>query len=53
MVVSHPETTIFMFWMKVICLVSMKMWVQIIPVGGLKASFEDWVDLSGGAKHLL
>ena len=32
---------------------AMKMWVQIIPLGGLKASFENWVDLSGGAKIAL
>jgi len=27
-----------------------RMWVQILPIGGLRASWEDWVTLPGGAQ---
>ena len=30
--------------------VSFQMWVSVIPIGGMKASWEEWITLAGGAK---
>lgn len=48
--VTPGDTYLWEFDQKTNLPISFKMWVKIIPIGGIKSNWENWITLPGGAK---